>query len=840
MFGRIKGILTAVMMLLSLTLAAQSTRIKGRVTDAETGEGVPFAGIYFKGTTVGVSSDMDGYYTIETRDPGTNVICASILGYDPLEKEVRLGTYQELNFKLKLTNNALNASLVKPDNSRIQRLMAKIDEYRRRNNPEKRKVYQCDIYTKMELDINNAEDQIRNKKLRKNFGFIFDYMDTSVVTGRPFLPIMISETISHRYHKDDPVVDKEVIDANQISGINDEGMISQFTGGLHLKTNFYNNFISAFNVDIPSPLSPNGMVYYNYYIIDSLQIGGRKTYNIRFHPKKMVSSPVFDGEMNIDADDYGLQQIHAKLKKGSNVNWVRDLIIDVENQRVGDSTWFYKQDNLFVDFSVVMKDSSNVMSFLGRRQMNYSNPEFSKPLRKEIVSAGDNVTIKKDANSKSAEYWEATRPYKLTQKEENIYSMVDSIKNVPMFRDLYTIVATFVSGFYDHGKLSYGPVYKFFSFNNLEGARLQFGGRTSNEFSKKFRITAYAAFGTKDKKFKGGGSLEYMFSKQPTSKLTLSARRDVLQLGKGKDAFTESNIMSSILSKGNSQKLSPVNEYSLQYDQELHPGINVMAAIESRTIFSNKYVPMIRPDGTSVTSVASQQAHLSARFSWDEIVTRGSFVKTYVQTDYPVITIDLIGAVKGLAHNDYGYARTELSLSYRLPIPPVGFSRFRLNVGKIFGTVPYPLLKLHEGNGTYFLDKSAFSCMDFYEFASDTWATLFYEHNFNGFFVGKIPLLRRMQLREVFTLKTAYGTLSKRNNGIIDDPESSGAQLLFPKGMSSLNKPYVEMGLGITNILRLFRVDMFWRANHRYRVVDGVKEKVDNRFAVNFGIELQF
>ena len=204
------------------------------------------------------------------------------------------------------------------------------------------------------------------------------------------------------------------------------------------------------------------------------------------------------------------------------------------------------------------------------------------------------------------------------------------------------------------------------------------------------------------------------------------------------------------------------------------------------------------------------------------------------------VSLDFTGAMKGMAKNDYTYLRSELTISYRLATPPAGFSRIRLNIGKIFGTVPYPLLKLHEGNGTYFLDKNAFACMSFYEFASDTWATFFLEHNFNGFFLGKIPLLRRMQLREVYTLKAAYGTLSEKNNGIIGHPASSGASLLFPIGMSSLEKPYVEMGIGVSNIFRLFRIDAFWRITHRYKEVGGVRQKADNRFALNFGIELKF
>ena len=211
-----------------------------------------------------------------------------------------------------------------------------------------------------------------------------------------------------------------------------------------------------------------------------------------------------------------------------------------------------------------------------------------------------------------------------------------------------------------------------------------------------------------------------------------------------------------------------MNEYAIGYIHEWNEGFNNSIAIEGRRIYSNRYVPMYTPDSTHVTSVASNQLHYQARFSWDENVTRGTFDKVYILTHYPIVTIDLITGVKGLADNDFGYFRAEATVDYSLPLPPVGTSTFHLTGGKIIGKVPYPLLKLHEGNGTYFLDKSSFACMDFYEFASDTWTTFFYEHNFKGFFLGKIPLMKKLQWREVFTLKAGYGTLSKTNNGITD------------------------------------------------------------------------
>lgn len=359
--------ITALFILLSFCLFAQTTKIKGRVVDKDTKEGIPFASVYFKGTTIGVSTDLDGYYTLEAKNLTTKVLSAELVSYQPATKEVKIGTFNEVNFELKFMDNLLKKVVVKPDNRYLKWIMKQVEINKAFNNPEERDRYDCEIYSKMELDLTNAEEQIKSKLLRRNFGFVFEYMDTSVVSGQPYLPIMISESRSHFYHQKDPLDNKELLHASKISGVKDESQFAQFTGNMHIKTNFYDDFISIFDVKIPSPVSEFN-VYYNYFLMDSLNVNGRKTYLIRFHPAKFVSSPAFDGEMRVDAEDFAIAEIHVKLKKGSNVNWIRDLVLDSEYERYGDNGWFYKLDKLYADFSVTMRDSSKMMSFLGNRR----------------------------------------------------------------------------------------------------------------------------------------------------------------------------------------------------------------------------------------------------------------------------------------------------------------------------------------------------------------------------------------------------------------------------------------------------------------------------------------
>ena len=147
--------------------------------------------------------------------------------------------------------------------------------------------------------------------------------------------------------------------------------------------------------------------------------------------------------------------------------------------------------------------------------------------------------------------------------------------------------------------------------------------------------------------------------------------------------------------------MSMVNDYALSWQKEWTQNFNMIVSLESRRIFSNPFVPMVTRDGNIFNSVGYNQAHLQLRFSKEEIVTRGVFDKHYMYSKYPVVTLDLIGSTKGIGKNEYSYFRPELSIHYTLPIPPLGLSKFDLNTGTIVGKVPYPMLKIHEGNGTY-------------------------------------------------------------------------------------------------------------------------------------------
>ena len=110
----------------------------------------------------------------------------------------------------------------------------------------------------------------------------------------------------------------------------------------------------------------------------------------------------------------------------------------------------------------------------------------------------------------------------------------------------------------------------------------------------------------------------------------------------------------------------------------------------------------------------------------------------------------------------------------------------------------------------------SYNLMNFLEFVSDRYVSLNIDHCFNGFFLNKIPLINKLDLRESVTCKVLWGDISKENDpaqtsGLFKLPtEVDGSPLTY----SMEKAPYIEGSIGIGNIFKLFRVDLVKRFSY--------------------------
>lgn len=783
-------------------LMAQKTIVSGSIVDASTGEPLPFVNIAFVHSTVGTISDFSGLFFIETMH-ATDSLVASSLGYKIEKVPIKKGTKQNLFFALEPISLTIEEVIVTPGENPAFEILRNISANKYKNNPERFSSYQYHSYNKLRLDLNNVEENFKNQRILREFQFVFEHMDSSEVFGKNYLPVLISESTSKYYYQRNPVIEREIIEAFRISGIQNN-TISQFSGKMYQRINVYDNFMTLFEPGFVSPIADFGRFYYKYVLEDSATFDGSYCYKISFKPKRKKER-TFYGYFWVADTSFAIKKVQLRISKDANINFLNDLIAINEFNKVNDSTWFLSREDLMLDFYITDKTTG----FFGRKTSVYDNIILDQPIPDSIVELRTDIYSDEDNITKEDGYWEENRKVDLTEEEADIYEMVDSVTNVPTFKRIYGLAEMLVDYYYVLGPIEIGPYYTFYSFNPIEGHRFRFGGRTSNNFSTKLRMGGHIAYGTKDKEIKYGLGVEYMFETNPRIYTGMSYYHDIRQLGKSQNAFLDDNIFASILRRNPNYKLTMVNQYNAFLEREWFQGFSNTFSVRYQELFPSEYVPfnviVEGADPVPLEKIVTAEVTLATHFSHREKFLLGKFERKSLGSRYPAIDLDLTYGPKGFLHSQYEYFKMRLQFSDKVETNPVGYLRYRITGGKIYGTLPYPILELHEGNETYAYDPYAFNMMNYYEFVSDEYLIFSAEHHFQGFFLNRIPLMRWLGFREVITGKALIGRLNDKNKNVME----------FPEGLTALSSPYYEAGVGIENILQLFRVDAMWRFSYR-------------------------
>ena len=788
--------------LITISAAYAQTKVRGTITDGETGEPLPFVNIVFKGTTIGTISDVDGNFFIQAH-VDSDTLEFSMMGYTPYFYKVNKEAFQEINVVLDADNYELGEIVVLPGENPAWRIMRNVAANRKKNDPDRLDSYKFEVYNKMEVDINNIHGDFTDKGILRNFSFIMNYADTSAETGKVFLPVMITESLSDVSYRKSPQRKKEVIKASKISGVENES-VSQYTGQMYINANIYKNYIPAFGHEFASPLSDFWKTNYKFYLLDSAYQDGHYLYHLSFRPKHKQTF-TFSGDMWVADTTWAIKKVQAKMATDVNINYINNYIITQEYDYV-DSTWFLTKEEMFMDINF----TDSTMGFFGRKTMTRRNVEINPTFTDNTFSqvAVEETIVEDGANQKDDNYWAESRHESLTEKERNIYQMVDSIKEVPVFKTITNTVEMFISGYYKVKWWEFGPYFKFLSHNEIEGWRVRFGGRTSNDFSTNLMLSAYGAYGFKDEKFKYGLGMLYLFNKNPRRGVSVDVKHDYEKLGQSINALTEDNIMSTILARTKNIHLLLVDEVKGEYEHEYFNGFSNKIGAKYKNITPTKYIPFRNASlDYDYQNLESYEMTYNLHFCYNEKFVSGEFTRVSMGSSFPELDLELTAGIWNDRGNFKNYYRAIAMISQKVSLGPLGKTRYILEGGKVFGNVPFPLLKLHEGNETYAFDKYAFNMMNLYEFASDTYASVTAEHHFNGFFFNRLPLLRKLKWREIIYGKGLVGDISNRNcrqNAIMD----------FPSTLGDVNKPYFEAGVGIENIFRFFRVDGVWRLSH--------------------------
>ena len=790
------------------------TKVSGIVLD-NSNQPIPYANIVFKGSNTGVVSNEDGRFYIESPNNYSELI-VSFVGFP--DKIVKLPKLVNFDFKVILTEgNTLKEVKIfagktsKKSNPALD-ILRKIWERRRKNGLKMFKQYQYEKYEKVEFDMNTIDSAFMKSKIFKGMEFVFKNVDTSRVTGKTYLPIFINESLTDFYGDNENKRSKEILKANKNSGLGSGNGVNMFIKDLYNDYDIYDNYLNLFDKSFTSPLSKTGIDVYNYVLADTAVIDNKLCYNIVFYPRRK-NELTFKGDFWVNDTTFAIKKITMAITKSANINWVKEIYLEQEYEVLNDSVFLPTRDYMMSDFALRKKEESK--GVYGKRTTLYRNFKFNekKPDKfyKDEINYIDNAVY-----TRSDDYWDENRFEKLNKDERKIYAMIDTLKTVKRFKQLYSLVSILGSGYIEIPKwhLDYGPIFSTVGFNEVEGWRLRAGGRTYFGPNDLWRIQGYTAYGFEDNKFKYGISGKWMIDKKNRIILSGGNRRDVEQIGASltstNDVLGRSYASSGLFTTGANGKLTSINLTTLAAEIEPIKNVTFQLGFSYRTLesASDTFKLDYFTDATltnTKSKVTQSELNVQIEMTPKKKTIGYGVERREIDSPYSRIFINYGQGFKGFINSDFDYQKIQIYYKQPVVIGAIGRSNFTIELGKTFGQVPLGLMSVVPGNQTLFIIDNTFSNLNFYEFVADQYATLQWEHNFQGKIFARIPYLRKLNLREIIGVRGVYGTVSDENVAI----NASGLIYQAPE------KPYWEYSAGIGNIFKVFRLDFAWRGNYR-------------------------
>jgi hypothetical protein len=808
---------------------AQVTSIHGVVTDAKTKEKLPFVSVSVPQAAIGTNTDADGNYTLQVPAQYTTIVF-TYLGYRSVSKTFTAGQPLEINVQLATSAALLNEVVVhgtKPpryknkDNPAVT-LIRKVIENREHNRPESYDFVEYNKYEKMTFSFSNLSEKFKNRKIFKNYQFLFKKQDSLAAGGVNILPLYIEEKLAREYYRKNPTKQKTYVLGNkQVEFdkrfIDNEGLTTYFNR-MYQDIDIYANNVSLLGNQLLSPIANNAPTFYQYYISDTLKQHSPQLIELSFFPRNK-GDMLFAGKLYITLDgNYAVEQANLSVDKRINLNFVKSLNATLNFAENPDKRYHLSKTFLGIDFGITEKGAG----FYGERTVAFENYLVNKPEPDSVYAGPARVTVDSLAHRDPA-FWQQNRPDSLTLTEKAIYKNVDTLQTIKSFRRTLDWVSFAFSGYKSLGPVEIGPSNTFYSFNPVEGLRVRLGGRTTPELSKRIYFETYTAYGFRDEKWKYFFSSTYSLNGKtiyafPQNFIRASFQRDTRIPGQELQFVQEDNFLLSF-KRGVNDKYIYNDVYRFDYVHEFSNHFSYTLGFRKlqQSPAGGLYFRTSDVDAPrTITTLTTSELSLQLRWAPKETFYQGKLYRVPIISPYPVFTARIATGIKGFLQGEYNYQNIAVNATKRFYLSQLGHSDVTLEGGLVLGQVPFPLLDIHRANQTYSYQLNSYNLMNFLEFSSDHYASLFIDHNFNGFFFNKLPLIKRLKLRETASLKLLYGGIRSENNPYTHRDlyqflqDAQGQPTTFVLG----REPYAEASVGVANIFKLFRLDIVKRLTY--------------------------
>lgn len=810
---------------------AQTQHISGTITDAETGDSIPFASVVYKGHNVAVVSDINGHYSI-ARHQGWNITFSAV-GYKSRIVQIGPKTKARLNIKLKTDRQQLAEVTVK----------AKRGHYSRKNNPAvelmKRVVaakqktdlslndfYQYNKYEKITLSLNDLKPEQLEQGTFKKHPWLLDQVEESKVTGKLILPVSVDETVSQKVYRRNPRSEKTIITGQTSKGVNDlfqtGDIINTVLKDVFTDIDLYQDHIRLLQYPFISPISKEGIGFYRYYIEDTLTVERDSCIHLHFLPNNQ-NDMGFRGDLYILKDStLHVRRCEMTIPKQSNVNFVKNVKILQDYVKLPNGQWVLTVDDMATELEL----ASFLRSAIVTRTTRLSDYAFD-PIPKKLFRGLAKEVTEADAQMRDESFWKQYRQVELTKSESSMDKFIHRIENVKgMKYVIFGLKALFENSIETStpNYVDICPVNTILTRNYVDGWRSRFSVKTTANLSKHFFLSGYVGRGWGSHKNYYNAEITYSLNPKkylphefPRRTMTIQMNRDVCSPG---DRFmdTDKDNFMVALKWAETNKMMFYNRQQVTFDYETDWGLKgtLIGKVEENEAAGHmSFRTLNQPRRTQYERhgngeyIRTTEVTGKLRYAPGETYINNKLRRRVINLDAPVFSVSHTMGFDGILGGDYNYNYTEVSIYKRFWLSSWGKLDVSLKGGVQWSQVPYPLLIHPAANQSYIILPETFNLINTMEFLNDRFASLMVSWDLNGKIFNRIPLLKRLHWREYIGIRMLWGELSDKNNPYLEQNRGNKKLMHFPDGTSIMdpNRPYAELVLGVHNIFKFFHVE---------------------------------
>ena len=803
-----KIFLPIILTFISQIIIAQDIVVVGQVLSAENSEPLQAASVWFKGTNIGCTTNEEGFFMLRSNEPQRTLI-ASVVGYKQRQIKLDYGKDQMIRIYLKEDISILDEVIAMPKQDEAIILLKKVYENRRINNPENVTNISTTMNDVTAINLTNIRQKALQRKLFKDLmSGAIEQTDTTFS-----LPVYINQSVYNLQLTPDSNSSTLLNSKQNALNIFPPEHWQQIIAAYTPDINPYKPYSTILGHNFMSPVAPNAKLYYNLYLADSTLINGRKNYQIKFSPK-YNQGLLFKGDMWIDSITYAITKTDISIPTHTSVNFLNSLNYGFTTEPFGNSI-FPNKEKQGIGLNV---------NLYPNKDMQY----FGAVLSEE--RSYENTTSTTDTLSIRPEEKEIEIP--TDDKLEATWNKIDSL-NQTRIQKLSAWAVDIILNQYLHAwKIDIGPVLNLFHFNQLEGAAPRLTLRSGESFAKYFTFGGYYGYGFKDQYphdstrntglHSYGGNIQWRFGPTKRNILSFTYDHKTERIGyDDTDIYAESrvhdieNLVNSWVMIHRPVSVLMRGRIGTQYQYE-QPGFKFKINAFAQNYYGNRFIPLIHK-GAEVPYYSQIGLRTDFRLSWQQSSLDYFFHRIYLASKYPVVHLTAEGGyikIPGSQQNEPYHAMFSKFGIYAQQHTALGFGKIHwaFQANAVVGNAPFPALIMARSSRTSYRHDTDFMLLGSMELMSDFYTALNIRYQTRGYIFGYIPYVKKLGIREDIIFNIGYGYLSPKYQ--------KGNILALPANLYNVNQgwnkmPYIELGFGFSNILKIGDIAFVWRLTHR-------------------------